>query len=67
MLRAAYAATRAVAGALNACLIDFPRASAGHFYIDLFPRVTAIAGFELATGTFVEIIDPAAAVQRLRA
>jgi len=32
----------------------------------LFPRLTAIAGFELGTGTFVEIIDPAAAARLLR-
>ncbi|HUP63616.1 MAG TPA: hypothetical protein VNA69_24735 [Thermoanaerobaculia bacterium] len=66
LLRAAYAGMHSIAGALNSCLINFPRAGAGHFYVDLFPRVTAIAGFELATGTFVEIIDPAAAAQRLR-
>ena len=45
--------------------MNFPRADA-HFYVDLFPRMTAIAGFELNTGTFVEIMDPAAAARRLR-
>lgn len=38
----------------------------GHWYVDVIPRGTTIAGFELATGTFVEIIDPAAAARRLR-
>jgi UDPglucose--hexose-1-phosphate uridylyltransferase len=37
-----------------------------HFYVDVFPRLTTIAGLELGTGTFVEIIDPAAAAERLR-
>ena len=37
-----------------------------HFYVDLFPRLTTLAGLELGTGTFVEIIDPAAAAERLR-
>jgi galactose-1-phosphate uridylyltransferase len=37
-----------------------------HFYVDLFPRMTTIAGLELGTGTFIEIIDPAAAAERLR-
>jgi UDPglucose--hexose-1-phosphate uridylyltransferase len=65
LLRSASAATRRVANAMNWMLMNFPRASSAHFYVDLFPRLTNIAGFELGTGTFVEIIDPAAAGVRL--
>ena len=51
-------------GAYNWAFMNFPRAEA-HAYIDLYPRLAAIAGLELGTGTFVEIIDPAAAATRL--
>jgi galactose-1-phosphate uridylyltransferase len=46
--------------------MNFPRSPAAHCYVDLVPRLSTIAGFELGTGTFVEIIDPAAAARRLR-
>lgn len=39
---------------------------ASHFYLIVVPRLTAIAGFELATGTFIDIMDPAAAARALR-
>jgi hypothetical protein len=35
-------------------------------YIAVVPRLSALAGFELATGTFIDIIDPAAAARVLR-
>jgi UDPglucose--hexose-1-phosphate uridylyltransferase len=38
----------------------------GHAYVELYPRLTAVAGLELGTGTFVEIIDPAAAARHMR-
>lgn len=66
LLRSSYASTLAIGNSLNVCCIDFPRGSSGHFYADVFARITGIAGFELGTGTFVEIIDPAAAVEKLR-
>jgi len=61
LLRDASSATRRISDAYNWMFVNTP-----HFYIDLFPRVTSIAGLELGTGTFVEIIDPAAAAERLR-
>lgn len=66
LISTAYA-TRAEVSALNWMFMSFPRNPAGHFYVDVVPRLTAIPGFELGTGTFVEIIDPAAAAHRLRA
>lgn len=50
----------------NWMFMNFPRRPKAHAYIDLVPRLAAIAGFELGTGTFVEIIDPAAAARRFR-
>ncbi|HET7433592.1 MAG TPA: DUF4921 family protein [Thermoanaerobaculia bacterium] len=45
---------------------NFRGAPKAHWYIELFPRVTTLAGLELSTGTFVEIVDPTAAAQRLK-
>jgi UDPglucose--hexose-1-phosphate uridylyltransferase len=66
LLQLAAATTRRVAPAHNVLFMNFPHESAGHFYISIVPRRSAIAGFELATGTFIDIIDPAAAVRALR-
>ena len=63
LLRNVSEATMKIANAFNWAFINFPRAPKAHTYIDVLPRMTAIAGFELGTGTFVEIIDPAAAAQ----
>ena len=66
LLRFAARATRGVASAFNWMFLSFPRAPEAHFYVDVAPRMAVIAGFELDTGTFVEIIDPADAVVKLR-
>jgi UDPglucose--hexose-1-phosphate uridylyltransferase len=62
MLRFASAATRSI-GDFNVVFMNVPR---GHFYVEILPRITTIAGLELGTGTFVEIVDPADAARRLR-
>ncbi len=61
LLRSAAASMLKVSRSYNWSFQNFPRQAAAHFYVDLFPRLTTIAGFELATGTFIEIIDPASA------
>lgn len=61
LLRSSSAAMLALAGAYN-WSFNMP----GHFYVDAFPRLTTIAGFELGTGTFIEIIDPAATARLMR-
>jgi UDPglucose--hexose-1-phosphate uridylyltransferase len=65
LLRRAALATAAVSRSHNLVFVNFPRQSAAHFYLDLFPRMTSVAGFELGTGTFIDIIDPAAAARVL--
>jgi len=67
LLRSAAGAMQRVADSYNWMFMNFPNEKGGHCYIDLFPRVTAIAGLELGAGLFVEVIDPAAAARRLRA
>ncbi|HEX6096450.1 MAG TPA: DUF4921 family protein [Thermoanaerobaculia bacterium] len=66
LLRASARSTRTVASAFNWMFLSFPRAESAHFYVDVTPRAAVVAGFELSTGTFVEIIDPADAARRLR-
>lgn len=66
LLRSSARATRTVANAFNWMFLSFPRNTDAHFYVDVSPRAAVIAGFELNTGTFVEIIDPADAARRLR-
>lgn len=61
LLRDASRAMLDISDAYNWMFVNTP-----HFYVDLFPRMTTLAGLELGTGTFVEIIDPAAAAERLR-
>ena len=65
-LQAATRGARSLAESHNVIYKNFPRHPASHFYIVVVPRMTAIAGFELATGTFIDIIDPAAAARALR-
>ncbi|HSP33427.1 MAG TPA: DUF4921 family protein [Thermoanaerobaculia bacterium] len=66
MLQSAVRATRSVTSSYNVLFLNFPHDRANHFYVQVFPRLAAIAGFELATGMFIDIIDPAAACKRLK-
>lgn len=66
LLRETSAATARVADASNRVFMNFPRAASAHAYIEILPRLTTIAGLELGTGTFVEIVDPARAAETLR-
>jgi UDPglucose--hexose-1-phosphate uridylyltransferase len=66
LLRDVARATSRVAPAYNWAFMNFPRDANGHAYLDVIPRLTTIAGFELGTGTFVEIVDPALAVEVIR-
>ncbi len=66
MLQNAVRAAHALAPSYNVLFMNFPGVRTTHFYVDVFPRLSAVAGFELATGTFIDIIDPAAAAKRLK-
>lgn len=63
-LRDAARSMERIATSYNWLLMNF--AATAHWYVQAMPRLTTIAGFELATGTFIEIIDPAAAAQESR-
>lgn len=66
ILQNATRAARTIGEAMNVLFMNFPAARGSHLYVDVFPRLTAIAGFELAAGMFIDIIDPAAAARRLK-
>lgn len=54
LLQMATAAAERTSASHNWLLLDFPASSAGHFYAEVFPRTSPVAGFELATGTHVD-------------
>jgi UDPglucose--hexose-1-phosphate uridylyltransferase len=69
-------ATRRVAGALgdpayNVVLHHAPRGeervASYHWHVEILPRTTGIAGFELASGIFVNTVGPSEAARALRA
>lgn len=66
IVQKAIVSAQKIAPALNVIVMNFPGSASSHWYVDVFPRMTSIAGFELGTGTFIDIIDPAAAARRLR-
>jgi len=66
ILQKAIGSAQKIASPHNVLFMNFPGQASAHWYIDVFPRMTSMAGFELATGTFIDIIDPAAAARRLR-
>ena len=43
-----------------------PEPGAFHWHLEVLPRLTGIAGFELATGSWMNIVDPATAAAGLR-
>jgi UDPglucose--hexose-1-phosphate uridylyltransferase len=55
--RASRAAMR-VRPSFNWIFMSFPAAPRAHWYVELFPRVAMVAGFELGTGSAINIIDP---------
>lgn len=71
VLRDAIASLRRVIGdaAYNVMIETAPRDHAGPFrwWVDVVPRVTVAAGFELATGLSVNVVAPADAAAALRA
>lgn len=47
----------------NWLFLGFPGVAAAHCYADIFPRVTNVAGFEIATGTYINVADPAEGIR----
>jgi len=66
LLQSSASAMRKITNAYNWSFVSFPATGRGHFYVDVFPRMTSIAGYELGTQTFIAVVDPAKAAERLR-
>lgn len=66
LLQSSASAMRSIANAYNWSFVAFPSTRRGHFYVDMFPRLTPVAGYEMGTAMFIEIVDPAVAAERLR-
>lgn len=67
LLQSAAAAMRRLGDSWNWMFMNFAHEEAAHCYVELFPRLTTLAGLELGTGAFVNIVDPEEAARRLRA
>jgi UDPglucose--hexose-1-phosphate uridylyltransferase len=66
LLQAAAAAMRRISPSQNWLFLNFPHEASAHTYVDLFPRVTNVAGFELETGTYIDVVDPATTTRLMR-
>jgi len=65
LLQRATAGMRKISPSHNWAFLNFPAVNAAHCYVDVFPRTTSVAGFELGTGTFIDSIDPALTVRTM--
>lgn len=66
LLQNSTSAMRPIAPSYNWSFVAFPASPRGHFYVEIFPRLTSIAGYELGTFMFIEIVDPAKTAEVLR-
>lgn len=67
ILQSSARAMRGISDSFNWAFITFPHQPRGHWYVELFPRMAMIAGYELGTGTFINTIDPIDAARLLSA
>jgi UDPglucose--hexose-1-phosphate uridylyltransferase len=67
IVQASVRAMQSVSDSFNWAFVTFPHQPRGHWYLELFPRIAMIAGYELGTGTFINSIDPSDAAKVLSA
>lgn len=65
LLAQASATTLRLSSSMNWIFMNFAGEPAAHFYVDLFPRMTTVAGYELGTGTWIDIVDPAEVARKV--
>jgi UDPglucose--hexose-1-phosphate uridylyltransferase len=65
LLQRAARAMLSIADSFNWIFMNFPRHPPAHWYVQLFPRSSMHAGFEVGTGSAINTVDPAAAALRL--
>jgi UDPglucose--hexose-1-phosphate uridylyltransferase len=66
LLQSAVSGMSKIASSYNWSFVSFPTTRAGHFYVELFPRLTAVAGFELGTDMFIQVVDPEITARRMK-
>ena len=66
LLQKSTRATHAVAGSYNWIFMNFPRQPAAHWYLQILPRLTTQAGFELGSASGINVVDPDEAADYLR-
>ena len=66
LLQRVVQATQRIATAFNWAFLNFPGEPRAHWYLEVFPRLSTIAGFELGSGTFINTVDPVDAARVLR-
>ena len=66
LLQRASRAMLTIADSYNWMFINFPQQQNAHWYVQLFPRLTMQAGFELGTGSAINTVDATTAANSLR-
>jgi UDPglucose--hexose-1-phosphate uridylyltransferase len=54
-----------IADSFNWIFMNFPQHPRAHWYVQLFPRTSVVAGFETGSGSAINTTDPAEAARRL--
>lgn len=67
LLQRATKAMLRIAESFNWIFVNFPRQANGHWYVQLFPRLSMHAGFEFGTGSAINTVDAVEAARILRA
>jgi UDPglucose--hexose-1-phosphate uridylyltransferase len=66
LLGRASRAAMSVCPSFNWMFMNFAAAPRAHWYVEVFPRIANLAGFELGSGSTINIVDPEQAAEVLR-
>jgi len=58
LLQRAVRAVSSVAESFNWIFMNFPNQPAAHWYVQILPRTSMLAGFELGSGSAINAVDP---------
>ena len=67
LLQRSTRAMLSIADSFNWIFINFPQRPKAHWYVQLLPRLSVLAGFELGTGSAINTVTPAEAARRIAA
>ena len=66
LLQSSTRAMRRISDSFNWIFVNFPRDMYAHSYVQLFPRLSVHAGFELGSGSAINTVEPADAAEHYR-